>query len=89
MILETSRLILRTPALDDAAEIARVINDQRITRTLVVVPYPYSVDDAITWISSLSAPEKKANAQFTVFLKETNEVAGGVGLVVNEEGRRG
>ena len=88
MQLETPRLILRTPTLGDAAAIAAAINDPLVTSTMLPVPYPYSVQDAISWINSFSSPEKQANPQFSVFLKETGELIGGVGLSVTMAHKR-
>ena len=50
-ILETARLVLRAPRLDDAPAVARLINDRRIAENLSRVPHPYSRRDADAFVS--------------------------------------
>ena len=53
-VLETDRLLLRAPKLDDAKVIARLANNRKIAEMTALIPHPYSVDDARAWIESLS-----------------------------------
>jgi RimJ/RimL family protein N-acetyltransferase len=53
-VLETERLFLRAPKLDDAKVIARLANNRKIAEMTSLIPHPYGVDDARTWIESLS-----------------------------------
>ena len=50
--LSTERLTLRPFAMDDAPEIARLLDDPRVADVLVELPRPYGVDDARAWIES-------------------------------------
>jgi len=53
-VLETARLVLRAPRLNDAKAIASLINDRRITDNTLRVPYPYGLDDAHTFLASVN-----------------------------------
>jgi [ribosomal protein S5]-alanine N-acetyltransferase len=50
-VLRTDRLILRQLAETDAAEIARLCGDREIAAGTLMVPHPYSVEDARTWLA--------------------------------------
>ena len=45
-VLETERLFLRAPKLDDAKVIARLANNRKIAEMTTLIPHPYGVDDA-------------------------------------------
>jgi RimJ/RimL family protein N-acetyltransferase len=53
-VLETGRLLLRAPRLDDAKVIARLANNRKIAEMTALIPHPYGVDDARAWIESLA-----------------------------------
>ena len=53
-VLETDRLFLRSPKLDDAKVIARLANNRKIAEMTALIPHPYGVDDARGWIESLA-----------------------------------
>jgi RimJ/RimL family protein N-acetyltransferase len=53
-VLETERLFLRAPKLDDAKAIARLANNRKIAEMTSLIPHPYGVDDARAWIETLS-----------------------------------
>jgi len=53
-VLETGRLLLRAPKLDDAKVIARLANNRKIAEMTALIPHPYGVDDAKAWIESLA-----------------------------------
>jgi RimJ/RimL family protein N-acetyltransferase len=50
--LQTARLILRPPQLQDAKAIAALANDIRIAQNTLRLPHPYTVADAETFIAS-------------------------------------
>jgi len=50
--LQTARLILRPPRLQDAKAIAALANDLRIAQNTLRLPHPYTVADAETFIAS-------------------------------------
>jgi len=51
-VLETQRLILRAPRLEDAKRVAALVNDRRIAENTVRIPHPYTVADAQEWIGA-------------------------------------
>jgi len=80
-ILETERLILRKPTLDDVEGLQEVINDIRIAGTTLNIPHPYSVEDAKSWIERQqkgTVSRDTVNSSF--FLKESGKLIGGIGL---------
>jgi RimJ/RimL family protein N-acetyltransferase len=60
--IETERLVLRRPGLQDATRIADLINDYDVARMLTRVPHPYAVEDAEAF---LGTPEAR-QASFVV-----------------------
>jgi RimJ/RimL family protein N-acetyltransferase len=50
--LATERLLLRPIRDEDAPEIAQLLNNINVSQTTATIPYPYSLDDAISFISS-------------------------------------
>jgi RimJ/RimL family protein N-acetyltransferase len=49
-VLETERLILRAPHLEDAKAIAALANDRRIAENTAHIPHPYRIADAEAFI---------------------------------------
>jgi len=45
-VLETARLLLRAPRLDDAQALAALANDRRIAESTASMPHPYGLADA-------------------------------------------
>ncbi len=75
-VLETSRLILRAPRLEDAQAIAALANDRRIAENTAHIPNPYTLADAEHFISSA---EKDEEAAFVVTSRR-GEIFGMAGL---------
>jgi RimJ/RimL family protein N-acetyltransferase len=67
-VLETDRLILREPRLDDAAAVAALANNRKIAEMTQLIPHPYGVDDAARWIATLPAETK--HWKFGVFTEQ-------------------
>ena len=51
-VLETRRLVLRAPRLEDAKQVAVLANELRIAENTADIPHPYGVHDAKQWISA-------------------------------------
>jgi len=51
-VLETERLILRAPRLEDAKAVAVLANDRRIAENTARIPHPYRLADAEDFISA-------------------------------------
>jgi RimJ/RimL family protein N-acetyltransferase len=69
--IETSRLILHPPRGVDAAEIARLIDNRKIALMLARVPWPYTEDDARSFLSALDGPD--GEIVFGLYLKSDPE----------------
>jgi RimJ/RimL family protein N-acetyltransferase len=54
-VLETERLVLRAPRLEDAKALATLANDRRIAENTLRIPHPYSLADAQTFITHANA----------------------------------
>jgi RimJ/RimL family protein N-acetyltransferase len=50
-VLETKRLMLRAPRLEDAKAVAVIANDRRIAENTARIPHPYKVSDAEGFIA--------------------------------------
>jgi len=66
-VLETERLVLRAPQLDDAKAIAALANDLRVSQNTTQIPYPYLLADAKAWLRKVAG---NAEATFAVTLRE-------------------
>src|SRR3954463_5334897 len=78
-VLETERLVLRGPRLDDAEAIATLINDRRIAENLARVPHPYTLADAEGFIGW--ANKNDSEAAFLITLAN-GAIIGGCGVGV-------
>jgi RimJ/RimL family protein N-acetyltransferase len=78
-VLETERLILRSPRLEDAKAIAALANDRRIAENTARIPHPYRVADAEAFIAGVNVPGGE-----TVFLITDlgDTILGGCGVGV-------
>lgn len=77
IIIETDRLILRQWKLDDINDVVEGLNNLNVTKWLAQVPYPYTVEDAKSFITK-SIENNLYN--FAFVLKEENKVIGGTQL---------
>ena len=53
-VLETERLVLRAPRLDDAKAVAMLANDKRIAENTARIPHPYTLADAKDFIAKVA-----------------------------------
>ncbi len=52
LILNTDRLAMRWFSMDDAPRVAEICNNANLYRTLLLLPFPYLISDAETWLKS-------------------------------------
>ena len=79
--LTTPRLRLRRHRSDDAAELARLIDNWNVVRWLAEVPFPYTQSDARKWIAQTHRNWQLAkDYQFVVTLAEDGSMVGHIGL---------
>ena len=77
MFAITERLLLRPGWAEDAPALSRAIGDEAVVRNLARVPWPYSLGDAESF---LALPQLAHRPRFLIFLRDTAELVGGIGL---------
>ncbi len=81
-VLETKRLALRAPQLEDAKTVAMLANDRRIAENTARIPHPYREADATSFIAGVNKPS--GEALFLITLRD-GSVIGACGLMLQEE----
>lgn len=80
-IITTKRFVLRPYRWSDAAVLAGNINDRKIYRYTLHIPYPYALRDAKVWFKKAIPEYKKKNpAAVHLAIDIDGEVVGCVGL---------
>jgi RimJ/RimL family protein N-acetyltransferase len=77
-VLETKRLALRAPRLEDAKMVAALANDRRIAENTARIPHPYKVSDAEGFITG--ANKSGGEAAFLIALHD-DTIIGACGLM--------
>jgi len=72
--LHTNNLIIKKPSEKHLNSLIKELNNWNISKWLIEVPYPYTVDDAKYWVKKT----KQDEYSFNIFLK--NKLIGGVSL---------
>jgi RimJ/RimL family protein N-acetyltransferase len=80
-VLETKRLALRAPRLEDAKTVAALANDRRIAENTARIPHPYKRTDAESFIAG--ANQAGGEAVFLITLHD-GTVIGACGIVPQE-----
>jgi RimJ/RimL family protein N-acetyltransferase len=81
-VLETKRLCLRAPRLEDAKTVATLANDRRIAENTARIPHPYKMSDAEGFITD--ANKAGGEAVFLITLRDET-IVGACGVVLQEE----
>ena len=81
-VLETKRLALRAPQLEDAKTVAMLANDRRIAENTARIPHPYRESDAENFIAGVNKPY--GDALFLITLHD-GTILGACGLMLQEE----
>ena len=81
VVLETQRLVLRAPQLEDAKAIAALANDRRIAENTARIPHPYRVSDAESWIVGSAADLEGETYLITL---PNGSVIGGCGFDIRD-----
>src|ERR1700693_1036934 len=81
-VLETKRLCLRAPRLEDAKTVATLANDRRIAENTARIPHPYKMSDAEVFITG--ANKAGGEAVFLITLRDET-IVGACGVVLQEE----
>jgi RimJ/RimL family protein N-acetyltransferase len=80
-VLETKRLALRAPRLEDVKTVAMLANDRRIAENTARIPHPYQLSDAESFISG--ANKGDGEAVFLITLRD-GTIIGACGIVTKE-----
>ena len=68
--LETGRLLLQAPDLEDAVDVMVLANNPRVTAMLASMPFPYRFSDALAWIRFARASHAgRSRRGFGIYLK--------------------
>ena len=78
--ISTARLELRKLSREDVHALVAQINDWEVVRWLSRVPYPYTLQDAESWLQIVEAQPLNLN----IFLE--GSLIGGVGLTLRDDG---
>ncbi|MCJ8143957.1 GNAT family N-acetyltransferase [Ancylobacter sp. A5.8] len=74
LVLETGRLILRAPRLEDMAWIAELADNRKVAEMTANIPHPYGMADAAAFIANL--PGGPDAATLAIFLKNDASLLG-------------
>jgi len=80
-VLETKRLALRAPRLEDAKTVAALVNDRRIAENVARIPHPYKKSDADSFIAGANKPG--GEAVFLITLHD-DTIIGACGLMMQD-----
>ena len=72
--LHTDNLVIKKPSENHLNSLIKELNNWNISKWLIEVPYPYSIDDAKYWVKKT----KQDQYSFNIYLK--NKLIGGVSL---------
>jgi RimJ/RimL family protein N-acetyltransferase len=81
-VLETKRLALRAPRLEDAKTVAALVNDRRIAENVARIPHPYKKSDAESFIAGANTPG--GEIVFLITLHDET-IIGACGLTMQEK----
>lgn len=77
--IETRRLTLRSPQMDDAARLAELCNDFDISRMTSRMPWPYAQGDAEDFIAACAIADRRTSMSFLIEHDDAG-VVGGLGF---------
>ena len=77
--LHTNNLIIKKPSEKHLNSLIKELNNWNISKWLIEVPYPYTVDDAKYWVKKT----KQDEYSFNIYLK--NKLIGGLSLTNQRE----
>jgi len=88
--ITTKRLKLRLFQKSDAADVTTLCNNYNIYKNTLYLPYPYSIDDALSWIEHhLDNFNANKTYEFAIIDKERGELFGAIALTNNQKFKNG
>ena len=85
--LKSKQFILRSYRDTDAKDIAKNINNLKVSRYMTHVPYPYSLKDAKAFLQRIKAKNKKG-LKVSLAIAVGKEVVGGITLMAIAKGHK-
>lgn len=83
--LVTRRLILRTPEMEDAADVVPLANNRQVAEQTRRMPHPYGLADAHAWISLARRGMDNGEKTYLLTLKDDGRIVGAAGIVALNE----
>lgn len=84
--LTTDRLTLSKIKPKEIPNIVQYLNNRNITDNTLMMPYPYTEDHAVAWISmSNQGFMSKEQFIFGIYLSESDSLIGGMGLHIDKK----
>lgn len=88
--ITTNRLVLRLFQKSDAEDVTKLCNNYNIYKNTLYLPYPYSIEDAISWIEHhLDNFNANKSFEFAITDKSTGELFGAIALSNNQQFNHG
>ncbi|NYV66904.1 GNAT family N-acetyltransferase [Bacillus sp. Gen3] len=88
--ISTERLVLRLFQKSDAEAVTNLCNNYNIYKNTLYLPYPYTLEDALTWIDHhLDHFNADKSYEFAITDKETGRVYGAIALSNNKKFNNG
>lgn len=84
--IETRRLTLRAPGIQDTPRLAALMNDFDIAKMTSRVPHPYGLGDAESFVAGSQSADPRKDRSFVIELDDVG-VVGGIGFNATPEGR--
>jgi len=77
MIINGKRIILRSWEYEDEKDLVEGLNNINVSKWLASVPYPYTENDAKSFIEHAKKSDERDYIALAIVLKENNKVIGG------------
>ncbi len=77
MIIDGKRIILRSWEYEDIQDLVEGLNNINVSKWLASVPYPYTENDAKSFIEHTKKSDERDYIALAIVLKENNKVIGG------------
>jgi [ribosomal protein S5]-alanine N-acetyltransferase len=88
--ITSKRLVLRLFQKSDAVAVTKLCNNYNIYKNTLYLPYPYSIEDALSWIEHhLDNFNANISYEFAITDKESGELYGAIALSNNQKFNNG
>ncbi len=84
--IETARVVMAPPTLDDADEIALIAADRSLGLMTAAVPKPFTLDDARAFVLSAARRRRPESMTFSIRMRSSGALVGGIGWSAGEGG---